>query len=137
MSKSLDRSDALEILKLSLDDIERIKQQQWRDSYALLAVQGGLLLLFKDHPGLRIVFVLLSLLAGVLGAALITSTQRTLEQKFRTRRDRALDALGQDFIAVWGGKDQSRSYPNTCQAVLALGTALTILLMLKFPPALF
>jgi hypothetical protein len=47
MSNSLDRNDALEILKLALDDIERIKQQQWRDFYAVLAVQGGLLVLFS------------------------------------------------------------------------------------------
>jgi hypothetical protein len=31
MGNDRNRGDALEILKLALDDIERIKQQQWRD----------------------------------------------------------------------------------------------------------
>jgi hypothetical protein len=114
-----------------------MKQQQWRDTYALLAVQGGLLLLFKDHLSLRIVFLILSLAAGILGAVLIKSSQHNLEQTFRKRRDRALEALGQDFIAVWGGISQSRSYPNTLLFVLTLGTAFTILLMLKTSPPLF
>jgi hypothetical protein len=137
MSNEMSRDEAIEILKLSLDDIERIKQQQWRDSYALLAVQGGLLLLFKDHLSLRIAFLILSLAAGILGAVLIKSSQHKLEQTFRKRRDRALEALGQEFIAVWGGIGQSRSYPHTLLFVLALGTAFTILLMLKTSPALF
>jgi hypothetical protein len=140
MSNSLDRNDALEILKLALDDIERIKQQQWRDFYAVLAVQGGLLVLFKDHLSLRMMFVILSLLAGLLGAFLIRSSQHRLEQTFRARKNRALAALGKEFIVAWGGMDplaRSRIYPNTCLVVVGLGTALTILLMLKFPPALF
>jgi hypothetical protein len=136
-SRRRDREEALEILKLAIDDIERMKQQQWRDTYALLAVQGGLLLLFKDHLSLRFLFVLLSFLAGLLGAYLIKTTQVTLEQRFRKRRDGALTALGPDFIAKWGVTSQSRRYPYTCLAVLALGTAFTILLMVKFPPAWF
>src|SRR5688572_25298174 len=105
MSNPLDRNDALEILKLALDDIERIKQQQWRDFYALLAVQGGLLLLSKDHVSLRIMFVALSIVAGLLGAFLIRSSQNALENKFRSRKNRALTTLGNDFIVMWGGLD--------------------------------
>jgi hypothetical protein len=73
----------------------------------------------------------------VLGAYLIRTTQLTLEQRFRVRRDEALRFLGQGFIDMWGVTSQSRRYPYICLSVLALGTAFTILLMVKFPPAWF
>jgi hypothetical protein len=136
----LHHDDALEILKLAIADIERIKQQQWRDFYAVLAVQAGLLVLFKDHLSLRMLFVLLSLLVGLLGALLIQRAQQKLEQKFRARMKLALEALGHEFISMWGGvdhPDRSRVYPNIALIVLGIGTACTILLMLKFQPALF
>jgi hypothetical protein len=98
MSNGLDRSDALEILKLALDDIDRMKQQQWRDFYAVLVAQGGLLVLVKDYPDSRLIFVLLSLFAGVLGGWLIGLTQRKLEQKFRARKNRALHILGRTEV---------------------------------------
>jgi hypothetical protein len=137
---SLHHDDALEILKLAIADIERIKQQQWRDFYAVLAVQAGLLVLFKDHLSLRMLFVLLSLLVGLLGALLIQRAQQKLEQKFRARKKLALEALGHEFISMWGGvdpPDRSRVYPNIALIVLGIGTACTILLMVKFQPALF
>jgi hypothetical protein len=143
MSNDLSRAEALEILKLSLDDIERIKQQQWRDTYSLLAVQGGLLGLLllltdvTDDFSMRIVFGVVALFAGGLGARLIRNTQITLEDRFRPRRDRALKVLGQDFIALWGETSQSRRYPYTLQAVLCLGTLFAIFLIVKLPPALF
>ena len=141
MSNGLDRSDALEILKLALDDIDRIKQQQWRDFYAVLVAQGGLLVLVKDYPDSRLIFVLLSLFAGVLGGWLIGLTQRKLEQKFRARKNRALHILGPYFNIVWDGRDKpdelerSNFYPTACLVVLGVGTAVAILVMLKYPPA--
>jgi len=136
----LPHDDALEILKLAIADIERIKQQQWRDFYAVLAVQAGLLVLFKDHLSLRMLFVFLSLLVGLLGAFLMHRAQQKLEQTFRVRKNRALTVLGHEFISMWGGVDlpnRSRVYPNIALLVLGIGTACTILLMLKFQPALF
>ena len=127
----------------SLPSIDRIKQQQWRDFYAVLVAQGGVLVLFKDHPDLRLAFVFLSVVAGVLGALLIRDTQHKLERKFRARKNRALQVLGQDFISMWGGLDrpdelgQRTFYPNICLLVLGVGTAFAILVMLKFPPAYF
>jgi hypothetical protein len=136
----LAHDDAVEILKLAIADIERIKQQQWRDFYAVLAVQAGLLVLFKDHLSLRMLFVFLSLIVGLLGAFLMHRAQQKLEQTFRVRKNRALAALGHEFISMWGGVDppnRSRVYPNIALLVLGIGTACTILLMLKFQPALF
>jgi hypothetical protein len=82
MSDGLARPETLEILKLAVDDNERMKQQQWRDFYAILAVQAGLLVLFKDNLALRNGFIVLAGFVGVLAAWLIGSTQRTLDRKF-------------------------------------------------------
>jgi hypothetical protein len=139
----MDRSDALEILKLAVEDIERIKQQQWRDFYAALLLQAGLLVLFKDHLGLRWLFIVLSLVSAFLGGLLIGTTQRSLERKFRPRLNRALQFLGNEFTEVWGGSYEPgelgsrNAYPNICLFVLGLGSAVTILIILKYPPAVF
>jgi len=136
----MDRDEAIEILKLALDDIARMKHQQWRDFYATLAVQAGLLVLFKDHIYLRALFIFLALLAGIMGSLLVRTAQRSLEKKFRERKNRALEYLGKEFIDMWGGQDppdRGRDYPNTLLLVLGIGTAVTILVMLKFPPPLF
>jgi hypothetical protein len=47
---------------------------------------SGLLVLFKDDLSLRMLFVLLSLLLGLLGALLIRRAQQKLEYKFRARK---------------------------------------------------
>jgi hypothetical protein len=144
MPNGLARNEVLAILKLALDDIERIKQQQWRDSYTILAVQAGLLVLFKqEFLPLRWFFIILSLIAGILGAVLIRKTQHKLEYKFRARKNRALEALRQDFSVLWGGPDlpdelaERNWYPNICLAIVSVGTAFTILVLVKYPPALF
>jgi hypothetical protein len=106
----------------------------------VLAVQAGLLVLFKDYLSLLMLFVLLSLLLGLLGALLIRRAQQKLEYKFRARKNLALKALGPEFASMWGGidpPDLSRVYPNIALIVLGIGTACTIPLMLKFQPALF
>ena len=143
MSNDIDRHEILEILTLALDDIDRIKQQQWRDFYAILAAQGALLVLFKEPLCLRWFFIIVSLFTGVFGALLIRDTQHTLESKFRARQNRALAALGRNFIAMWNGPDspderEGRNvYPNMCVIVLGVGTAFVIVFLLKYPPALF
>jgi hypothetical protein len=96
--------------------------------------------LIKDHLSLRMLFVLLSLLVGLLGAVLIQRAQQKLEHKFRVRKKLALEALGHEFTSMWGDVEppvRSRVYPNIALIVLGIGTACTILLMLKFQPALF
>jgi hypothetical protein len=106
----------------------------------VLTVQAGLLVLFKDHLSLRMLFVFLSLIVGLLGAFLMHRAQQKLEQTFRVRKNRALAVLGHEFTSMWGGVDppnRSRVYPNIALLVLGIGTACTILLMLKFQPALF
>ena len=132
MATGLERPETLilEILKLAVDDIDRMKQQQWRDFYAILAVQAGLLVLFKDHLPLRGWFIVLSGLAGLLGGLLIGHSQHTLDQKFRPRLERALAALGTEFTDMWGPGPGRSKYPVILLLVLGIGTAFTILVML-------
>jgi hypothetical protein len=132
MANGLDPDAALEILKLALDDIERIKQQQWRDFYAVLAVQAGLLVLYRDYRDFQTAFIIASIIVWLLGAYLLGSSQVTLETKFRARKNRALGVLGKAFSDTWGGIDepsQSRTYPILSFIVLSAVTAFIVYLI--------
>jgi hypothetical protein len=83
---------------------------------------------------LRNCFIVLSGLAGLLGAWLIGSSQNSLEKKFRPRLHRALAALGTEFTKMWGPGPSRSRYSDICLLVLAVGTAFTIFVMLLYSP---
>jgi hypothetical protein len=82
--------ELLTVYKHTIEDVERVKQWQWRFTYYTVIGQGAVLALYAqyrsiwDYIWLKILFMIIAILIGALGVFLVYRSKRDLEE-FRKR----------------------------------------------------
>jgi hypothetical protein len=83
---NIQHEEILTLFRITIEDIERTKQHQWKIFYYTVVSEGGLLYLFeKCFSNQRCLFFVLTILLCAVGSYLVGKSQDDIE-KFRERK---------------------------------------------------
>lgn len=107
--------ELLTMFKVTIEDIERMKQYQWKLFYYTIILQIGLLSLFRicifnkideriPIDVLKFFFIFLTVIVFIVGYTVVNGSQNTIKT-FRSRKVKILSGLHSDIQKLFEGED--------------------------------
>jgi hypothetical protein len=124
-------------LRNAVEDIDRVKQQQWKDFYYIMVAQGALLGLKSTgtiQGGLiQIAFIVAPILLTVMGLSLVGAAQAVLKNKRKLIDDGYVPLLDEPIKTLMQGKlaegTMRHTYPRAFSVALVLSGLVVLVAM--------